>query len=79
MYPMLSPYVRALANARTVATLPLQAAAALARGIARRWQGYSDLRRLHEFDDHLLADIGVERDQIVGAIGKAPLLDYRVR
>ena len=71
MYPMLSPYVRALANARTVATLPLQAAAALARGIARRWQGYSDLRRLHEF-----ADI---REQIVGAIGKAPLLDYRVR
>lgn len=66
----------ALALATATATL---AAAALLRGLERRWQARSDLRRLQDFDDRLLADIGVERYEIARAVGKAPWLDYRVR
>lgn len=82
MYPIESPSQRSLARAdalvRATATATM-AAAALLRGVARRWQAQQDLRRLRDFDDRLLEDIGVERYEIADAVGKAPWLDYRVR
>ena len=75
MYPMESLSPRAVALAELVA----RAAAALARGAARRWQGHQDLRRLQDMDDRLLEDLGVERYEIARAVGKAPWLDHRVR
>jgi uncharacterized protein YjiS (DUF1127 family) len=36
----------------------------LTKRIAERWRIYRDIKKLAQFDDHLLADIGVERDQI---------------
>ncbi len=82
MLPIESPSRRALtlADALAAATATAtQAAAALLRGIARRWQAQHDLRRLREFDDRLLEDIGVERYEVADAVGKAPWLDYRLR
>ena len=86
MYPIETLSHRALALAELLADLAaaarfhaVAAATALARGIARRWKGRLDVRRLQDMDDRLLEDIGVERYEINHAVGKAPWLDYRTR
>lgn len=40
----------------------------LGRAVARRWHARRDIRRLSQFDDRMLADIGITRGEIHAAV-----------
>lgn len=40
----------------------------LGRAIAKRWRVRHEVRRLSQFSDHMLADIGIARSEIDAAV-----------